>query len=966
MKKRILGLVALAALTLAGAGYGANTVEELFRKADKSNFRISPDGSRVSWLQPVEGSDGKRWLNIMVAPSDDLSKAVTVTQKNGQDVHSYGWANGDTLVFEAADGDKVDRVFTVGIDGTGEYNLSERAGYNDWAYLYDSLPNDPEHVLLEVERHDDAKDRYVYDIVKMNVNTGEVVDRVYNPGTFEYWGQVDRKGDVRTSVGYDGSDTIIYYRDKDNQFKELVKYDFHDEVRVVGVTADNSKLYVMSNQDSDKMNLYEFDPLTKSKKLLFKNDDYDLKNISVNNTDGSLASVNWVGEQWEEKAVNPGRQATLDKLKTLIPDREVMIIDRSGDDSKMLVKAWDDRDPGTYYFYDKAHPDSVKLLEKQQPWLDRDGLATMQAVTYTARDGLEIPGYLMVPPGKDPKNLPMVVYIHGGPESREERVYVNEFQAFTNRGYGVFIPNFRGSTGYGKKFRELGFKQWGEAMLNDVTDGTKWLIDQGIADPKQVAVFGVSYGGQAALMSLAKESNLYYAGVDWVGVTDLVKMLEEMPESWRLAQDKIYATKGDPDKDRDYLIRNSPINNVDRITKPVFVAYGEKDYQVLPDHTRAFIKKMKDAGRDVEVLHKTDEGHNFEREENLTEMFTKVLAFLDRRIPAPSPIKPKEPTKVTVSDGDRHKDLVLDENGRVAVDGQPKDPLVTESDLEKKTADLQVEDSRGQVTGKAELKLGKKVVLKAGKNVILTAREEKDRAEIGVALSPTPSFDAVTSKLTVTKLLVADRAATDDLRTNKLAIGIKGPRMTEKGIDMNKTSLVNLKASDDPTSAATVGYVNRLMRNGGPDVAPVVDRVNTQLARQSAQMGRLGAMTAAMSAMQSMDYSPEHPTTWTAGYGFYRGTGAWALGLTHYFTPDLMVNAGASFVKGDSALRLGASWRTGKGPSPSARGVGADSLELQRAKEQIAELKEQQAKDRQVIEEQNQRLERLEKLLIKP
>jgi dipeptidyl aminopeptidase/acylaminoacyl peptidase len=249
-------------------------------------------------------------------------------------------------------------------------------------------------------------------------------------------------------------------------------------------------------------------------------------------------------------------------------------------------------------------------------------------VSYTARDGLTINGYLTLPRGLAPERLPVVVNPHGGPWARDVWDYNAEVQFLASRGFAVFQPNFRGSTGYGRSFWEAGFKQWGRAMQDDISDGVRWLVQQGIADPKRVAIYGASYGGYATLAGVAFTPDLYAAAVDYVGVSNLFTFMETVPPYWKPYMATMYEMVGDPVADKALLTASSPVFHVDRIKTPLFIAQGANDPRVNKDESDQVVAALKRRGVAVEYMVKANEGHGFQNEENRLDFYTAMEAFL--------------------------------------------------------------------------------------------------------------------------------------------------------------------------------------------------------------------------------------------------------------------------------------------------------------------------------------------------
>ena len=295
-------------------------------------------------------------------------------------------------------------------------------------------------------------------------------------------------------------------------------------------------------------------------------------------------------------------------------------------EDKVLLHAGSDRTQGSYYFYDTVTGEFRKLADLS-PWLPEEKMAPMTPVQYIARDGLTIHGYLTLPAGSDGKNLPVVINPHGGPWARDTWGFDGEVQFLANRGLAVLQMNFRGSTGYGRAFWEAGFKQWGRAMQDDISDGVKWLIEQGIADPERIGIYGGSYGGYAVLAGLAFTPDLYACGVDYVGVSNLFTLLETIPPYWELGRQMMYEQIGHPEKEKELLKAASPVFHADRIRAPLFVAQGANDPRVKKAESDQIVEAMRKRGVDVEYMVKDNEGHGFLNEENRFDFYRAMERF---------------------------------------------------------------------------------------------------------------------------------------------------------------------------------------------------------------------------------------------------------------------------------------------------------------------------------------------------
>ena len=265
-------------------------------------------------------------------------------------------------------------------------------------------------------------------------------------------------------------------------------------------------------------------------------------------------------------------------------------------------------------------------------WLNEELLADMKPIKFTSRDGLLINGYLTLPPGSEPKNLPVVVTPHGGPWARDTWGFDPETQFLANRGYAVLKINFRGSVGYGRKFWESSFKKWGREMQDDITDGVNWLIEQGIGDKNRIGIYGGSYGGYAVLAGLAFTPDIYKCGVDYVGVSNLFTFMKSIPPYWKPFLDMFYEMVGDPEKDKEILKKSSPVFHVDKIKAPLLIAQGANDPRVAKSESDQMVEALKKRGIDVPYIVKDNEGHGFQNEENRFEFYREMEEFLGRHL----------------------------------------------------------------------------------------------------------------------------------------------------------------------------------------------------------------------------------------------------------------------------------------------------------------------------------------------
>ena len=374
------------------------------------------------------------------------------------------------------------------------------------------------------------------------------------------------------------------------------------------------------------------DPETaKETHLVYENPEVDVDSLAFSKKRKVLTFASFDTWKLQRHFFDPETESIYKTLSDKLPGYEIDVAAHDKAEEKFIVVANNDRTPGSRYLFEKKSGQLTKLADVA-PWLKEEQLAPMKPIEFKTRDGLTIHGYLTLPLGRDPKNLPVVVNPHGGPWARDSWGYNPEIQFLANRGYAVLQVNFRGSTGYGRKFWESSFKQWGKTMQDDISDGVKWLIEQGIADPKRIAIYGGSYGGYATLAGVTFTPDLYAAAVDYVGVSNLFTFLNTIPPYWKPYLDMFHEMVGDPQKDKELLTATSPALNAQKIKTPLLVAQGAQDPRVNKAESDQIVNGLKKRGIDVEYMVKENEGHGFHNEENKFDFYEAMEKFLDKHL----------------------------------------------------------------------------------------------------------------------------------------------------------------------------------------------------------------------------------------------------------------------------------------------------------------------------------------------
>ena len=617
--------ILLLTIILAGCNNQMNKkaplipMEDFFRNPDKSSFQISPDGQHIAYMKPWKTRMNVHVINV------ETTDETRLTSSEDRGIYGYGWLGNNRIGYAKDDGgDENIHFFAVNIDGTNEIDLTPFE--NVQTRMIDDLEDDPDHIILGLNKRDPR----IHDAFRVNVTDGTMKLIAENPGNISGW-MTDHDGNLRVAITSDGVNTSLLYRDSESElFKTILTTDFKVRVDPLFFTFDNKNLYVASNRNRDKSAIYTFDITeTQEKELIFENDQVDVSGLMYSKKRKVLTGVSYTVAKREIFFFDDWRKDIQNKLERKFPGYEVGITSFSKDEKNAVVVTYSDKSRGTYYSYD-VEKNEINELAKISPWLNEDHMAEMKPITYTSRDGLTIPGYLTLPVGSDGKNLPFVVHPHGGPWARDSWGYNSEVQFLANRGYAIFQMNFRGSTGYGRKFWESSFKQWGKTMQDDITDGVNWLIDQGIADPDRIAIYGASYGGYATLAGLAFTPDLYTCGVDYVGVSSLFTFMESMPPYWELYRSMMYEMVGHPENDKEMLTSASPLLHVENIKVPLFIAQGANDPRVKKTESDQIVEALEARGIEVPYMVKDNEGHGFYNEENQFDFYREMEKFLEK------------------------------------------------------------------------------------------------------------------------------------------------------------------------------------------------------------------------------------------------------------------------------------------------------------------------------------------------
>jgi dipeptidyl aminopeptidase/acylaminoacyl peptidase len=597
--------------------------------------QISPDGQFIAFIKPY-----KETRNIWVKRANEpFDRARLVTNDTKRPIPSYFWSRDGKFILFVQDkgGDENYNVYAVnpaeapaaGQEVPTARNLTDAKGAR--AFIYDVPKKDPDALFVGLNDRDPAW----HDVYKVKISTGERTLVKKNTERIAGW-TFDLAGKLRLATRVaDNGDTEILRVDEGG-FTKVYSCGVFETCGPARFHKDNSRVYFVTNKgDADLIRLTLFDPAT-GKEELVESDPLNRVDLATPNfsdaTDELIATVYeddrtrvyWKNKAWE---------ADYKLLKQKLGGKEINAGSATNDERLVIVSATSDTEPGETYLFDRQTK-KLTLQYRIREKLPREHLAPMQTIRYKSSDGLEIPAYLTLPKGVEAKNLPLVVNPHGGPWARDSWGYKTFAQLFANRGYAVLQMNFRGSTGYGKKFLNAGNKAWGDKMQDDITWGVKHLVAEGIADPKRVGIMGGSYGGYATLAGVAFTPDLYAAGVAIVAPSNLITLLDSIPPYWEAGRKMFYERMGDPTtaEGRKQLERQSPLNSAAKIKTPLLVVQGANDPRVKKAESDQIVVALRERGFPVEYIVAPDEGHGFARPVNNMAMMAAAEKFLAKHL----------------------------------------------------------------------------------------------------------------------------------------------------------------------------------------------------------------------------------------------------------------------------------------------------------------------------------------------
>jgi len=618
-------LLALSAAPLARAELPPLIPRDvLFGNPERTSPRLSPDGTRLAWVAPDKKNVQQVWVKT-IGKDDD--KIITADKKRG--IRQYFWAedNRTLLYMQDTDGDENFHLYGVDLPSGNVRDFTPIQGVRAGLVAMDE--KFPSEILVQMN----ARNRETFDVYRLNLETGALLPDTENPGDVAGWMADDdfkiRLGQVQTG---DGGTELRVRDDVKSPWRSWMKVGPEENLGALEFSKDGKSVFIESSIGSDTARVLERNLGSGAEKLVAQSPDVDSGDVMIHPKTKVVEAVSFEPGRRQWKVIDPSVQADFDALAK-VHDGDFSIVSRDRADKTWLVAYTSDRGPVRFYSWNRAAKKST-LMFTAQPKLENLTLAEMKAVVIPARDGLKLNSYLTLPAGVPGKNLPMVLFVHGGPWARDNWGYSPYAQWFANRGYACLQVNFRGSTGYGKKFLNAGNKEWGLKMHDDLIDAVDWAVAQGYADAKKVAIYGGSYGGYSALAGVTFTPEKFACSVDIVGPSNIRTLLATIPPYWKpmLAQFSVRVGDVNDPKDADLVKSASPLFKADKIVRPLLIGQGANDPRVKQAEAEQIVDAIIKNNGNVTYVVYPDEGHGFQRPENRIDFNARAEAFLGQNL----------------------------------------------------------------------------------------------------------------------------------------------------------------------------------------------------------------------------------------------------------------------------------------------------------------------------------------------
>lgn len=595
----------------------------LFGNPVKASPRISPDGKYLAYLAPVNNV-----LNVWIGEVG-RDNAQPITNDIDRGVRFYFWAadNQHILYIQDVGGNENWRLYATNLETKETRDLTPFE--NVQVRIIEQDKHFPNELLIGMNKDNPQ----AHDVYHLDLATGELTQVAKNPGNIVGW-IVDAQFKVRGADASlpDGSLELLVRDTQESDWQKIITWDADDAFSsgAVGFTLDGQSIYLRDSRNANTGRLIKLNLATNDLGVIAEDPDYDISNTLIHPDTHEVQAIAFNRDRVEWVVLDRSIEQDFQRIHA-IHRGDFSIVSRDEADKTWILAFTADNGPVSFYAYNRENQ-TVTFLFENQPELSKYTLAETKPISFTARDGLTVHGYLTLPVEEPQTKLPLILNVHGGPWARDSWGYNPLAQWFANRGYACLQINFRGSTGYGKNFLNAGNREWGRNMHNDLVDGVHWAIEQGIADPQKVAISGGSYGGYAALVGATFTPDLFRCAVDIVGPSNLLTLTRSFPPYWAPFMGTWYKRVGNPDTEEEFLKSRSPLFKVDQIKIPLLIAQGANDPRVKQAESEQIVAAMKSKGIDYEYMLFPDEGHGFAKPENRLKFYAAAEKFLARHL----------------------------------------------------------------------------------------------------------------------------------------------------------------------------------------------------------------------------------------------------------------------------------------------------------------------------------------------
>ena len=597
----------------------------LFGNPERAGPQISPDGKRIAYLRP----DDKNILQVWVRPTvetdpEPSDKAITADPKRG--IRTFYWAqdNKHLLYEQDAEGDENYHLFAANIETLKTRDLTPFKGVR--VQGVESDRKHPNEILVGLNK----RNKGMFDMHRIQIDTGEEKLDTENPGlALAYATDADFRVRGITVAKMDGG-FDLKVKDQEGKWQTIKTVGADDQAQIAGFGKDPNTVWMIHNADANALRLIDHDVATGKEIVIAEDTQYDISGAMIDEEKRIPLAVSFTKARTEWKVLDDSVRADFAALAK-VDKGDFAVSNQTADNQHWIVAYTSDIGPKAFYVWDRKAQKATKLFTSSTK-LEKLKLAEMHPFTFAAKDKLEVSGYVTYPLGVEAKGLPAVLLVHGGPWARDSWGYSPLTQMLANRGYVVIQVNFRGSTGYGKKFLNAGNREWAGKMHQDLIDAVEVFAKKGSVDPKRVGIMGGSYGGYATLVGLTFTPDVFACGVDIVGPSNIVTLLKTVPPYWASAKAMFNTRVGDLEKDKDFLDERSPLGKADKIIKPLLIGQGANDPRVKQAESDQIVAAMRKNKKEVQYVVYPDEGHGFARPENRLHFFAITEEFLAKHL----------------------------------------------------------------------------------------------------------------------------------------------------------------------------------------------------------------------------------------------------------------------------------------------------------------------------------------------